>query len=82
MEWNYEEIWIEISMPGYIRKVLQKYKHESPPKPQQSPYVIAPKKYGKDSHDHIPLDESKTFSNEKSRESKAWWAAYYYTLTV
>ena len=29
--WNYEERWIDISMPGYIQKVLQKYKHESNP---------------------------------------------------
>ena len=35
-------------MPGYIKKVLQKYKHETPPRPQHSPYVIAPEKYGKD----------------------------------
>ena len=46
LEWNYEERWLDISMPGYIKKVLQKYKHETPPRPQHSPYVIAPKKYG------------------------------------
>ena len=45
-------------MPGYIKKVLQKYKHESPPRPQHSPYVIAPNKYGKDAHNQLPLDES------------------------
>ena len=52
-------------MPGYIKRVLQKYNHESPPKPQHSPYFIAPKKYGKDTHDQPPLDESPTVSKEK-----------------
>ena len=52
-------------MPGYIQKVLQKYKHEAPPQPQHSPYVIAPKKYGKHTHDHLPLYESPTFSKGK-----------------
>ena len=52
-------------MPGYIKKVLQKYKHESPPKPQHSPYVIAPNKYDKDAHDQLPLDKSPTVSKEK-----------------
>ena len=58
LDWNYEERWVDISMPGYIKKMLEKYKHESPPKPQHSPYVIAPKKYGKDAHDPIPQDDS------------------------
>ena len=58
LEWNYENGWVDILMPGYIQKVLQKYKHEKPPHPQHSPYVIVPKKYGKDAHDPIPPDES------------------------
>ena len=44
LEWNYEEGRVDISMPGYIQKVLHKYKHEAPTKPQNSPYRIAPKK--------------------------------------
>ena len=62
LEWNYEEIWLGISMPGYIKKVLQKYKHETPPRPQHSPYIIAPKKYGNDAHDQLPPYESPTVS--------------------
>ena len=58
LDWNYEEGWLDISMPGYIKKVLQKYKHEQPPRPQHSPYVVAPKRYGKEAHDPIPQDDS------------------------
>ena len=52
-------------MPGYIKKVLQRYKHETPLIPQHSPYVIAPKKYVKYAHDPLPLDESPPVSKEK-----------------
>ena len=65
LEWNYEKRWLNIFMPGYIQKLLQKYKYESHPRPQHSPYVMTPKKYGKDAHDQIPLDESPTVSKEK-----------------
>ena len=46
-------------------KILQKYKHETPPRPQYSPYVIASKKYGKNAHDQLPPDESPPVSKEK-----------------
>ena len=54
-------------MPGYIKKVLQKYKHETPPRAQHSPYFIAPNKYGKDAHDQLPPDESPTVSKGKNK---------------
>ena len=67
LEWTYKEIWIDISMSGYIKKVLQKYLHESPTKPQHSPYIFAPKKYGKDAHDPLPPDKSSPVSKEKMK---------------
>ena len=45
-------------------KILQEYKNETPPRPQHSPYVIAPKKYGKDAHDLLPQDETTPVSKE------------------
>ena len=50
---------------GLYKKVLQKYLHESPTKPQHSPYIIAPKKYGKEAHNPLPPDESAPVSKEK-----------------
>ena len=52
-------------MPGYIKKVLQKYSHESPTKPQHSPYIVAPKKYGNEAQDPLPPDKSSLVSKEK-----------------
>ena len=52
-------------MVRHIKKVLQKYLHESPAKPQHSPYIIAPKKYGKEAHNPLPPDESSPVPKEK-----------------
>ena len=38
LKWDYEHRIVEFSMPGYIKKVLQKYKHETPNLHQGSPY--------------------------------------------
>ena len=54
LERNYNERWLYISMPGYIKKLLQKYLHESPTKPQHSPYIIAPKNREKKPIIHSP----------------------------
>ena len=55
--WNYEERNLDISMPGYIKKALLKYKHEAPTKPHHPPYRIPPKKYGIGEKYPIPEDE-------------------------
>ena len=65
LEWNYKERWLDISIPGYIKKVLQKYLHKRPTKPQHSPYIVAPKKYGKEAQDPLPPDKSSPLSKEK-----------------
>ena len=52
-------------MPGYIKKVLQRYKHEIPKRPQRSPYPVAQIKYGKAAQDPIPEDTSREASEEE-----------------
>ena len=31
LNWNYNELYVDISMPGYIDKVRQRFNHEMPP---------------------------------------------------
>jgi hypothetical protein len=45
-------------MPTYIPKVLTRFGHKKPEKPQHSPYKPFPKKYGKEVQDPLPIDES------------------------
>ena len=56
LNWNYKERWLDISMPGYVKKVLQRFNHKVPTKPQHSPYNAQPKKYGTSAQDPLPED--------------------------
>jgi hypothetical protein len=47
LNWVYTARTLDISMPGYITKLLQKYKHPIPSKPQRCSYSPATKQYGK-----------------------------------
>ena len=39
LEWNYQnESWVELSLPGYIKKCLHRFGHPHPRRPQDSPH--------------------------------------------
>ena len=38
LDWNYEARYLDISMPGYIEKLMIRYKHRGTSKPEHSPY--------------------------------------------
>lgn len=38
IDWDYKNRTVDISMPGYIAKALQRFQHEKPIKPQHSPH--------------------------------------------
>ena len=65
LKWDYEKRILDFSMPGYIKKVLQRYKHEMPRRPQHSPYPVAQIKYGKAAQDPIAEDTSRAASDEE-----------------
>jgi hypothetical protein len=44
--WNYDKRYVDISMPGYIKKKLQKYGHVVPNRLQSCPYAPEPKQFG------------------------------------
>ncbi len=43
LDWNYKEKWLDTSMPGYIDKVWQHFKHKISKLTQHDPYRAAPK---------------------------------------
>ena len=55
-------------MPGYIKKLLQKYKHKMPTKPQHCPYTPAPKQYGTNAQAPLPVDISPRLSEDEIKE--------------
>jgi hypothetical protein len=55
-------------VPGYIKKLLQKYKHRIPAKPQHCPYAPAPKQYGAKAQAPLPVDISQKLSPDEIKE--------------
>ena len=39
LNWNYEQGFVDVSMPGYITKLLKRLQHPAPSKPEYSPHV-------------------------------------------
>ena len=38
LDWNYDEGYVDVSMPGYIPKLLRRLQHPAPKKQQHSPH--------------------------------------------
>jgi hypothetical protein len=62
LSWDYGTQTLDISMPGYIQKMLMKHKHRMPTKPQHCPYAPAPKQYGAKAQAPLPIDISPKLS--------------------
>jgi hypothetical protein len=58
LEWDYVGRTVNISMPGYIKKKLQEYKHLLPGRIQDCPYSPEPKQFGSDTQAPLMPDET------------------------
>ena len=67
-KWNYDKRWLDILMLGYIKKLLLKYKHRMPTKPQHCLYAPAPKQYGAKAQEPLPVDISPKLSPNEIKE--------------
>ena len=45
-DWNYEKGYVDVSMPTYIPKMLRKFNHKKPSRPQRSPHSWSSPTYG------------------------------------
>ena len=68
LQWDYFARTVDILMPGYIKKLLQKYKHKMPTKPQHCPHTPAPKQYRAEAQAPLPIDISPKLSDEEIKE--------------
>ena len=78
LEWNYAKCWVDILMPGYIKKLRQRYQHDAPKKPQHIPYRAQPKIYGAAAQDSIPTDDSPTVEDEQKKRVQQFIAGVLY----
>ena len=66
LDWNYDEGYVDISMPGYIKRLLAKFKYE-PKKRRYSPYPVEPRKFGKASQEPMPEDTLPLVDEKRKR---------------
>ena len=79
LKWNYDKRWMELSIPGYTKKLLLKYKH-SRTNAHHSPFPVAPVKYGKASQYATPIDKTPLVGKEGiSRVQQVVGSIMYYT---
>ena len=65
MEWNYEQWYVDISMLGYVRKILAQFKYEVPRKLRYIAYQPPLRKYGKKSREILPEDTTAEVNAER-----------------
>ena len=83
LEWNYQERYLDISMPQYAAKVLQRFDHKKPNRPQHSPYLPEPRKFGQDAQDPLPEDTSERVDEKRIlRIQQVVGAVLYYARAV
>jgi hypothetical protein len=70
LTWDINTCTLDISMPRYIFKQFQKYKHTTPIKPQQCPYAPQPKQYGSEAQRPLSLDMSPPLSKDDIKEGQ------------
>jgi hypothetical protein len=68
LTWDYDARTLDISMPGYVQKQLQRYKHALPSKPQNCPFSPQPKQYGSEAQRPIEPDTSPPLSEEEKKQ--------------
>ena len=64
LKWDYNTRTLDTSVPGYIESKLDQFKHKPSKKPQHSPVLAQPTKYGKKRQKATLIDTSPKLSKE------------------
>ena len=65
LKWDYTQRHVDISMPGYVDKLLARFQHEHPHKPQHSPHIAPTRKFGPSAQDPVAHDTSMPLPPER-----------------
>ena len=58
LDWNYEQRYVDLSMPKYIGNKLHEFLHLKPAQAQHAPYPATERRYGKAAQDSAPPDDT------------------------
>ena len=83
LTWNYQDRHVDISMPGYIEKLLHRLKHTKPRQPVHAPHVWSKPVFGRHIQQGTPSDASPFLSSsDKKLVQSVVGALLYYTRAV
>ena len=70
LNWDYVNQWVDISMPGYLKKKLQEYRNIIPSRLQMCPYPYSPEPKKMDPKHRLPFIPMH-HQNQMKKESNA-----------
>lgn len=83
LNWNYKQQYVDISMPGYIDKALQRFQVPPPTRAQHSPHSWTAPIYGTKTQLTDPIDNSAPLSPpERTRLQEIIGTLLYYARAV
>ena len=56
LDWNYTDKYVDMSMPGYIKRLLDRLQHKKPSKPVDAPHAWRKPTYGRAQQHSFPDD--------------------------
>ena len=79
LSWHYDKGYVNIEMPGYIKKVLNNHQHPTPPNPQYVPHKWTKPAYGrKTQYAPAPDTSPKLDAKEKQKVQSIVGSLLYY----
>ena len=81
LEWDYENRFVDISMPGYVKKALHRFQH-APTKVRNSPYPAPIPQYGKKQQFTVEDDSSPVSTVVQKKIQQIVGTFLYYALTI
>ena len=83
ISWNYERGYVDVNMPQYVQKMLDKLQHPPPKRPQHAPHQWIIKQYGAHSQQTPPPDNTPTLSStEKTKIQQIVGGSLYYGRAI
>jgi hypothetical protein len=83
LDWDYSARTLDISMPGYVEKALQRFSHPPPARPQHSPHAWSRPDYGAKTQFTAPPDDSPPMdSSDKTRLQEVIGTLLYYARAI
>ena len=82
LDWNYNKGYVDISMPNYVRKTLNKLNHPQPKKPVNAPHVWSKPAYTRNPQ-LTPVDDTPLLNDkEKTRIQQIVGSFLYYARAI